>query len=240
MKRAAICFVIFWSVVTCDAAAAWHDPDENAEYIHRSIKKVTDVIVYDIYSPPVASRTYAYICIAAYEAVIPSNTAYLSLGMQLHQLPPAPAPEKGKQYSYVVAAVNAILTVGKAMVISEQEIEAFRLQLLREFKDDGIEAELLNNSLEYGQQVADYILAWAAADNYRQTRSMAKYAVSDEAFAWKPTPPAYIKAIEPNWSKIRTFIIDSAQQFRPVPPTPFSVDKKSRFYREALAVHDTG
>jgi hypothetical protein len=160
--------------------------------------------------------------------------------MQLHQLPPAPSPEKGKQYNFTVASVNALLTVGKAMVISEQEIEAFRLQLLREFKEEGIETEVLKNSIEYGQQVAGYILAWAAADNYRQTRSMAKYAVSDEAAAWKPTPPAYIKAIEPNWSKIRTFIIDSAQQFRPVPPTPFSLDKKSRFYREALAVHDTG
>ena len=32
--------------------------------------------------------------------------------------------------------------------------------------------------------------------------------------------------------------IDSAQQFKPAPPTPFSTDKKSKFYKEAIEVHD--
>ena len=46
----------------------WKEKTENADYIHRAIKQLTDVMVYDIYSPPVASRTYAYFSIAGYEA----------------------------------------------------------------------------------------------------------------------------------------------------------------------------
>ena len=37
---------------------------------HESMQKLTDVIVYDIFSPPVASRIYVYPTIAAYEILI--------------------------------------------------------------------------------------------------------------------------------------------------------------------------
>ena len=58
--------------------------------------------------------------------------------------------------------------------------------------------------------------------------------------SWKPTPPSYMKAIEPHWGKLRTFLIDSAQQFKPAPPTLFSTDKNSLFFNEAKDVHDIG
>jgi hypothetical protein len=47
-------------------------------------------------------------------------------------------------------------------------------------------------------------------------------------------------AVEPHWNEIRTFVIDSAQQFKPVPPTQFSKDKNSQFYKEAFVVYETG
>ncbi|MFT4665392.1 MAG: hypothetical protein ACI9XB_002347, partial [Gammaproteobacteria bacterium] len=42
---------------------------KNATYIHQSVKKLTDIIVNDIFSPPVASRNYLYPCVAAYEVL---------------------------------------------------------------------------------------------------------------------------------------------------------------------------
>jgi hypothetical protein len=47
-----------------------------------------------------------------------------------------------------------------------------------------------------------------------------------------------MKAVEPHWNKMRSFFLDSANQFLPPPPTPFSTDKNSDFYKEALAVRD--
>jgi hypothetical protein len=218
----------------------WAAKTENAAYIHRAIKKVTDVIVYDIYSPPVASRTYAYITIAGYETVVDNNPSYISFAGQLHGLKPTPKPEDNKTYSYTLAAVQAILSVGKNFVISEDKIESFRINLLKEFKSDGIPEDVYNNSLAYGQQVADHIIKWASQDNYKQTRSLSKYAVAEDEASWKPTPPAYIKAIEPHWNKIRTLIIDSAKQFKPLPATPFSVNKSSQFFKEAKQVYAVG
>ena len=44
--------------------------------------------------------------------------------------------------------------------------------------------------------------------------------------------------IEPHWMKIRTFALDSAKQFKPLPPTPFSMEKNSQFYKETMEVYN--
>ncbi len=214
----------------------WKSKTEDANYIHRAIKEITDVMVYDIYSPPVAARTYGYIAVAAYETLIHENPDFISLSGQLHGLTPSPDPEKGKEYSYTLAAVHAILTVGRALVISEEKVNAFEKAMLEEFKKDGIPQKVFDNSISYGQQMASHILEWVSKDNYSTTRSMAAYTVTNDSASWKPTPPVYMKAIEPHWNKMRTFIIDSAQAFKPVKPSHFSIDSSSDFYKEAVEV----
>ena len=213
---------------------------EDAACLHIAMKEVTDVMVHDIYSPPVASRTYAYVSIAAYEVAIHANKNYVSLAGQLHGLNHVPEPDANKTYNYELAAVHAMLTVARALVISEDSIGACDSKLLKQFKSDGVAEEVYENSLAYGKQVADFILAWAAKDRYKETRALPKYAVADDDASWKPTPPAYMKAVEPHWGEIRTFIIDSAQQFKPLPALAFSTDTLSRFYKEAFAVYNAG
>lgn len=235
-----LCIAFVFLSFSGKEALSWKEKTENAESIHRAIKQVTDVIVHDIYSPPVASRTYAYISIAGYEAVVPGNPGYQTLAGQLNGLTALPKPKAGHEYSYTLVSVHAMLTVAKAMVISEDKIQNFYTTIIKEFKEAGIPEKVFKNSIEYGQQVADHILAWAAKDNYRQTRSFSKYALENDAASWKPTPPAYMKAVEPHWNKLRPFIIDSAQQFKPSRPTPFSIDKNSQFYKEASEVRDIG
>lgn len=217
----------------------WRAKTEKADYIHRAIKQITDVMVYDIYSPPVTSRTYAYVSVAAYETMIQNNPDFLSLAGQLHGLESLPKIDKQKRYSLTLAAVHAILTAGKKFVISEEKIEAFEIKMFQEFKEAGIPEAVFDNSIIYGQRVADHILAWAGNDKYKQIKAMPDYRVKNDIGSWKPTPPAYIKAIEPNWNKLRTFMIDSAEQYKPAAPPPFSVDTTSRFYKDVVAVYET-
>ncbi|WP_018612611.1 vanadium-dependent haloperoxidase [Segetibacter koreensis] len=222
------------------ARSNWKSSSENADYIHRSIKEVTDVIVHDIFSPPVASRIYAYITVAGYEAARLGDPKYISLASQLHGLMPLTRPASGKEYSYALAAAHAILTVGKTLVISEEKVEEYHKNILQEFKETGMPDDVFNNSVLLGKQVADHILEWASKDNYKQVKSLPRYSVSSDISAWKPTPPAYMKAIEPNWNRLRPFLIQSAQQFKPLPPTAFSTNKNSRFFKEASEVRDAG
>ena len=218
----------------------WKVKAANPNYLHRSVKQITDVIIHDIYSPPVASRIYAYVAIAAYEAGRHADTSFQTLAGQLHDLQPLPQSSTNVEYCYSLAAVHALLLVGKTMVISEQKVNDFHKKILQEFRQMGIPAPVFEQSLAYGKKVAEHILAWAAKDNYAQTRSYPKYQVTDDDATWKPTPPAYIKAIEPHWNKVRTFIIDSAQQFKPLPATAFSSHKQSDFYKEAVEVQQAG
>ena len=44
-------------------------------------------------------------------------------------------------------------------------------------------------------------------------------------------------AIEPHWNKIRPFLLQSADQFKPLPHPEFSLEKGSQFYKELLEVY---
>lgn len=234
MKKAIhILFVLF--VLSCASAPEGkrtmkvNDP----ESLHRSIKEITDIIVHDIFSPPVASRIYTYVSVAAYEAAIPWSKEYRSLAGQLKGLTPFPKPEANKEYSYELASVHAVLTVGRALVFSEDKLDLYYKEIMTAYEDN-LNEEVYERSVTFGTSVAEHILEWAASDNYKQSRSFPKYSIDSDPATWKPTPPAYMDAIEPHWNKIRTFVIDSAGQFKPAPPTPFSNDKESQFFMEAL------
>jgi hypothetical protein len=232
-----VCVVVFAS---CQKNDNWKKELEDANYLHRSIKQVTDVIVHDIFSPPVASRIYVYSSVAAYEAAIHGDNKYRTLAGQLRGLEPVPAPDEGVEYSFEVAAVQAALKVGRTLVFSEDKMDEFYTALMEEYKSTGIPEDVFERSIAYGNKVADHVVAWSSKDNYKQSRSFPKYSILDDPATWKPTPPAYMDAVEPHWNKIRAFVLDSAAQFKPARPTVFSIDPKSQFYKEAIEVRDVG
>ena len=41
----------------------------DAELLHQNEDQLTQIIIYDVFSPPVAARIYAYTSIASYEAI---------------------------------------------------------------------------------------------------------------------------------------------------------------------------
>ncbi|MCB9339607.1 MAG: vanadium-dependent haloperoxidase [Lewinellaceae bacterium] len=232
------CFVM--AGAGCDHSNPnWEKEAANPDHLHKSLKEITDVIVHDIFSPPVASRIYTYSTVAAYEAMVPGYPQYQSLAGQLTDLTPAPQPEAGKQYCYPLAGAKAMLVVGKALIFSEEKIDEFEKGLMADFQKVNMPKDVYDRSLAYGEAVAKHILAWADKDNYKQTRTFPKYTITDNPARWKPTPPDYMDAIEPHWNMIRPFVIDSAQQFPPPPPTAFDMkDKNSQFYKEALEVYN--
>ena len=207
--------------------------------IHRSMKRLTDVIVYDIFSPPVASRIYAYPSIAAYETLIHAHPDYQTLAGQLNGLEAVPDPEANQEYSYPLASLHAFLTVGKALIFSEQDIEELEQEIYADY-EDALSGDVYDRSMAYGNVVAEHVLAWANKDNYKESRSYPKFTVSDAPGRWQPTPPDYMDGIEPHWSAIRPFVLDSANQFVPPPPVEFSLEEGSSFREQLMEVYETG
>ena len=203
-----------------------------------AFQAITDILVHDIFSPPVAARVYAYAGAAAYEVIAQSNADYRSLAGQFHEFPtvdPAPTDE---HYIPELASLHALGVVGKALIFSEERMQAHMDGLFEKMgkhhSDKAIEV-----SRAYGQRVADAVLNWAQGDNYNQTRTFTKYEINDDPMRWKPTPPDYMDGIEPHWRNIRTLVMDSAQMFKPVPPPTPSLDSASKFYKDLMEVYHT-
>jgi hypothetical protein len=212
-------------------------PDTNA--LHSAVQDLTNVIVYDIFSPPQASRAYAYATVAAYEALRPDYaTKYRTFAGQLNGLTPLPVPEPDSQYYFPLSSVHAFMVVGKALTFSSARMDSLGKAADERYRRMGISDAVYNRSIAYGDTVAKHILAWARKDNFLQTRGMPKYTVTSAAGRWVPTPPAYMDAVEPNWTKIRPFVLDSTSQFQPVPPHRFDTAKTSPFYRELKEVYE--
>ena len=227
--------VLMTVLVSCQTK---EEPVEiTAKELHNAIDKVTEVMIHDIFSPPVASRIFAYPNVAAYEIVALNNKEYQSLVGQVTDLTPIPQPKGDKPINYQMAALIAHMEVSKRLIFSEDKMEMHRDSLYANWESKN--STLFNNSKEYGLEVANHIADWLDKDNYKQTRTMPKFTINtDDNSRWQPTPPAYMDGIEPHWNKIRPFVIDSASQFVPAPPPAFSMEVGSDFYKEVKEVYD--
>jgi len=230
---ALIIVVLLFSCETKKAEGIVVRPDD----FHNAVDKVTEVMIHDIFSPPVASRIFAYPNIAAYEIIAQQDENYRSLNGQLTNFTAIPKADTLKPINFQLAALIAHLDLSKKLIFSEQDIEVYQDSLYQSWEaQNALEFE---TSKTYGLAVANHIAAWMNKDNYNQTRTMPKFTVNtDDVSRWQPTPPAYMDGIEPHWNKIRPFVIDSAAQFKPAPPPPFSMDKDSDFYKELQEVYD--
>ena len=207
------------------------------ELFQAAMQNLTDIVVYDIFSPPVASRVYLYPSVAAYEIMAYFNSNnFNSLRDQVKELQDIPIPEN-PNIDPNLAAIFSFNQVGKALIFSEKKMEIFETNFNNKLKDFGVPSRVINASKEYADKVSKSILDWASIDMYSQTRTFPKYSILEGDRFWKPTPPDYMDGIEPHWPKIRTMVLDSSNQFPPKDPIPFDLKKGSPFHKQLMEVY---
>lgn len=226
--------------------ACSNTPKDYKKVIHNPVLyskitgRLTEVMTYDIFSPPVASRIYAYSHLAAYETMAQGDSGYISLQGQLKGLDSVPKPPADSVVDFPYASLMAFMEVGKTLTFSKDQTDKILDTIRGLAEKNGMPEDVMARSEAYGTKVGKRIMAWSKKDNYAQTRSAAKYTVPNEDGLWVPTPPGYIQAVEPQWKTIRTIAMDSSNQFPPPPPPKFSKDSTSEFYSWAKMVCDTG
>lgn len=203
---------------------------------HYCVQKLTDVIVYDIFTPPVASRIYVYANLAYYEALKPMNSKANSIISSLKGFKSLPTTEAGKIYNYRLSAATAFMKVAKALVFSKDSIANAEKTIQLEFNE--LDKEVYNRSIAWGEQVASTILKRADEDNYKVTRGMPRYSVFNEKGKWIQTPPDYAEATEPYWKLIKPLKMDSAAQFKPAAAPAYNLEKNSQYYKELMEVYN--
>jgi hypothetical protein len=209
----------------------------DAEIVHRNQDQLTEVIIYDGFTPPVASRIYVYSSLAAYEAIRFRQEGAPSLADKLHGFGTLPEPLAGEVYDFTLAASRAFFTVvHQVRVFSVDSLAAYEESLFQGFREK-LEETVYNRSVAFGDSVAGVILARARDDGYLQSRGKTKFLGSQEPGQWRPTPPDYLDGIEWCWNTMKPLVMDSAAQFKPAPPPAYSTDTNSVFYRGVLEVY---
>ena len=109
----------------------------NADILHNNQDELTQLIIYDVFSPPVAARIYAYTSLASYKAVRYMQPGSPSLVEQMHGFGKMPVPDTSKKYNYVLAATEAFFTVAKKVTFSIDSLKAYNKDFISLKKREG-------------------------------------------------------------------------------------------------------
>ncbi len=209
----------------------------DVDVLHQNQDQLTQVIIYDVFTPPVASRLYVYAALASYEAIRFSEEDAASIAEKLHGFGPMPKPEPDKSYNYTLAASKAFFNVVRNVrVFSVDSLDRYEESLYKSYKallDDST----FVRSVSFGDTIARVILARAKTDGYLASRGKPKYLGSNDPGKWRPTPPDYLDGVEWCWNTMKPMVMDSASQFLPARPPRFSLDTNSVFFRSVREVY---
>jgi hypothetical protein len=242
MKIYLLLCAIAMHLIACNTKNDYNTVFSDPKLYSNTVHELNKVVMGNNFSPIVSSRNYLYASIAAYEIIAAGYPAqYYSLAGQLHGLSAIPKPIPGKKINYEFSALMAYCTLGEAVTFPEGSMDDYVNSLKKLAKDHGMPSDIYNNSIEYANSVSKVIMNWSKKDNYAETRSMERYTVkADDPSRWVPTPPMYASAVEPHWNKIRPLVMDSASQFKALPPVPFNItDKNSAYYKQVIQILDS-
>lgn len=231
--------ISFFSCKDSKSEAEYLPKVSNPDFYHACVEKLTAVMIHDIFTPPVASRIYSYANLAAYEALVPANKGLKSMAGRINDFQTVPQPEADAVYCYPLASLKAFMTVANNLTFSVDKYVEFEKELYARFEAAGVPSDVIKRSMAYGEEVGNAVNEFSKSDKYPQTRGL-RYSILNKPGTWVPTPPAYADAVEPNWRQIRSIAMDSAAQFKPVPPPAFSTDKSSKFMKEVTEVFIKG
>jgi len=208
----------------------------DADVLHQNEYALTQVIIYDVFTPPVASRIYGYTSLASYEAERYADPKYTSITAQLKGFGAPPQPQKGQQYNFTLAATKAFFTVAHKVTFSVDTLKKFENRTYAMYKDN-LDDSTYARSVAFGEAIGKYILKRASKDDYPQTRGKPKYLGENSPAKWRPTPPDYMDGVEFCWGDMHLLAIDSSKQFSPGPPPPYSEDKNSAYVKQYMEVY---
>jgi len=229
----AVAALLFTSCKKPDYQKIFNDPSLYSSTVH----ELNTVVMGNNFSPPVASRNYAYASVAGYEVIAAGDPKhYKSLVGQLNGFKKVAAPLKGAKINFEYASLLAFCQVGQTVTFPEGSLKYYTDSLHQLAVAHGMPTEMIANSETYAKMVAASIMKWSKGDHYLQTRSAPKFAViRDSAWRWEPTPPAYSEAVEPHWGEIRTMVLKNAKEYMVPPPPKFDItDKNSPYFKDVM------
>lgn len=201
----------------------------------KALKKVTDIMVNDVTSPVAASRYYAYLNVASYESnTVFQNTIYPSFSGTLNGFFLDKSKVIVDSFDTSLATILSLYMAGEKFLPSGIELRKPIDSIAKAYANN----IYYKNSYQLAKVIVEQVIAYSKLDGFTKLSGMQRYTPKAGLGFWKPTPPVFMASIEPNWGKLRTFLIDSSKQFKTPIPIAFDTAVNSKFYNLAKEVYD--
>ncbi|MEH7829524.1 vanadium-dependent haloperoxidase [Gemmobacter denitrificans] len=196
------------------------------------------------YSPPVASRSFAYLGVTAWEAARPEGST--SLAGQLTDMPPMPDAAPGLDPALVMQGAMARAVphfFGNTGPTGQRAMAAMEHQL-SESLQPGVAPSVREASLAHGKAIADAVILWASGDGADRIENMGfplEWTLTPGPAHWVPTSAIVQQQapLLPDWGKQRPFAMPEGNACPLPPPPAYSEDPGSPFHAEAVEVLET-
>ena len=192
----------------------------------RELKKITDIMIFDVTSPVAAARYYAYSTLAAYETLAnnypdsnPSFSNITQINFEKNDGSPIPMSGSCPIYSMMYTA-SKLLPSGKKL---NQSLDSLKFLLTE-------------NEILLAEKIGNTILSYATKDGFVQLNNLKRYTPKRGQGYWQPTPPTFMAPVEPHWNTVKTFFLKSPDQFITKRPIEFNTNPGSDFYEIAMDV----
>ena len=195
--------------------------------------------------PHVAGRTYAYVGLTLYESIVLGMEDYQSIAPQLDGGLELPAIEQDKQYHWPVSANAALAFMLKNLLPHTtpellKSIDSLEADFYAKFQADA-DAEALQQSAEFGKQIAMAIFEWSKTDGGHEAYKNPFSDTYDPPVGpgqWVSTGEfPFSQPVYPYWGDNRTFIPGLAEATQPPPPPDYSEELGSVFYNAVNEIY---
>jgi hypothetical protein len=193
-------------------------------------------------TPPVQARTYGYMGIALYEAVVGGMSDHRSIASQLNGVGALPEA-KGIPYSWPLVANAALAEVMRGLWGDQTNVASQNIADLNSLEASlasqygvGVPPGIAKLSSDFGRSVGAAVFATSrddGGDRSYLTNFPASYTPPVGPGFWVPTPSTQV-AMQPFWgATVATFALSSSAQCDPGPPPAYSEQPNSPFWDEA-------
>ena len=200
------------------------------------------------YTPPVASRAFAYVGITGFEAVAGGTDDLQTLAGQVNGLTALPARDGTLPYDDGVVLQAALSTAVKTFFSNTgptgQRAMAAMARVLTEKTTADLPEDIAARSTALGVAIAQHVIDWSLTDGGAVVENMGfpyEYTLRQAPEAWVPTSKIVQqqKPLLPDWGNNRTFAMPDGATCGLPPPPAYSTEPGSAFYAEAKEVYDT-
>ncbi len=196
------------------------------------------------YSPPVASRAFGYLGLTLYETVVPGLPRRRSLRDRFPGLKLPDRTRRSRRMHWPTAANAAMTTAVRDLFASASSASQTAIDQLEDALRPAVRSDaslLAAESTAWGKEVAAAVVAWSRSDGGHDghLRNFPPgYVAPEGPGLWVPTPPDFLRALQPYWGANRTFAVESSGCCDSGDHPPYSDDPGSEFYRDAVEVFD--